>query len=177
MTDNHARADRYAQAVLQAMVERWQSALGEVADVVGSDPTLADLLGDKSKSVEAKNKALSAQLPSDTPAEISNLLSLLIQEGDLALLPEIAGALTEAVSGQTAPVKAEITSAVELSADDQEQIRQSLVKQYGDGLVFTFQVDPALLGGLRVRVGDRLMDNSVASRLSKLRESIASVVR
>ncbi len=177
MTDNHARADRYAQAVLQAMVERWQSALGEVADVVGSDPKLADLLGDKSKSVEAKNKALSAQLPSDTPAEISNLLSLLIQEGDLALLPEIAGALTEAASGQTAPVKAEITSAVELSADDQEQIRQSLVKQYGDGLVFTFQVDPTLLGGLRVRVGDRLMDNSVASRLSKLRESIASVVR
>jgi ATP synthase F1 delta subunit len=82
-----------------------------------------------------------------------------------------------AVSGQTAPVKAEITSAVELSADDQEQIRQSLVKQYGDGLVFTFQVDPTLLGGLRVRVGDRLMDNSVASRLTKLRESIASVVR
>ena len=84
MTDNRARADRYAQAVLQAMVERWQSALGEVVDVVGADPKLASLLSDKSKSVEAKNKALSAKLPSDTPAEISNLLSLLIQEGDLA---------------------------------------------------------------------------------------------
>ena len=177
MTDNRARADRYAQAVLQAMVERWQSALEEVVDAVDSDPKLANLLSDKSKSIEAKNKALAAQLPSDTPAEISNLLSLLVQEGDIALLPDIADALTEAASGQGAPIKAEITSAVALSVDDQEQISQSLVKQYGDGLVFSFQVDPSLLGGLRVRVGDRLMDNSVASRLTKLRESIASVVR
>ena len=177
MTDNRARADRYAQAVLQAMLERWQSALGEVADTVGNDPKFADLLGDKSKSVEAKNKALTALLPADTPVEISNLLSLLIQEGDIDLIPEIAGALAEAVSGQTAPLKAEITSAVELSADDQEKIRQSLVEQYGDGLVFTFRVDPTLLGGLRVRVGDRLIDNSVASRLATLRESISSVVR
>jgi F-type H+-transporting ATPase subunit delta len=177
MTDNRARADRYAQAVLQAMVERWQSALGEVVDAVDSDPKLAGLLSDKGKSVEAKNKALAAQLPPDTPAEISNLLSLLVQEDDLALLPDIAGALTEAASGQSAPIKAEITSAMELSADDQERISQSLIKEYGDGLVFSFQVDPSLLGGLRVRVGDRLMDNSVASRLTKLRESIASVVR
>jgi ATP synthase F1 delta subunit len=85
--------------------------------------------------------------------------------------------LTDAASGQASPIKAEITSAVELSADEQEQIRRSLAKQYGEGLVFAFEVDPSLLGGLRVRVGDRLMDNSVASRLSKLRESITSVVR
>ena len=177
MTDNRARADRYAQAVLQAMVERWQSALGEVVDTVDADPKLASVLSDSGKSVEARNKALAAKLPSDTPAEISNLLSLLIQEGDLALLPEIASALTEAASGKSTPIKAEIVSAAVLSADEQEQIRQSLIKQYGDGLVFDFQVDPSLLGGLRVRVGDRLTDNSVASRLTKLRESIASVVR
>ncbi len=177
MADNRARADRYAQAVLQAMVERWQSALGEVADTLDTDPKLAALLSDKGKSVGAKNKALNAKLSSDMPAEISNLLSLLIQEGDLNLLPEIASALTNAASGQVTPIKAEITSAVELSADEQEQIRRSLTKQYGEGLVFTFQVDSSLLGGLRVRVGDRLMDNSVASRLTKLRESITSVVR
>jgi F0F1-type ATP synthase delta subunit len=51
------------------------------------------------------------------------------------------------------------------------------VKQFGADLTFTFRVDPALLGGLRVRVGDSLMDTSVASRLTALRESLTSAVR
>ena len=177
MTDNRARADRYAQAVLQAMLERWQSALSTVADAVRSDPKLADLLGDDSKSAAVKSKALTGLLPADTPVEISNLLGLLAQEGDLDLIPEIGGALAQAASGQQAPLKAEITSALELSAEDQEKLRRSLVAQHGEGLVFTFHVDPQLLGGLRVRAGDSLIDNSVASRLAKLRESISSVVR
>ena len=71
----------------------------EVADAVGTDPKLADLLSDRSRSVEAKNKALSAKLSSDMPAEISNLLSLLIQEGDVDLLPDI-GRTAFGVSGR-----------------------------------------------------------------------------
>ena len=55
--------------------------------------------------------------------------------------------------------------------------RKRLIAEHGEGLSFTFDVDPALLGGLRVRVGDRLIDNSVASRLATLRESLSSVVR
>ena len=148
MADTRARADRYAQAVLQAMVERWQGAIGEVADAIDTDPKLANLLGDRSKSVKAKNKALSAKLSSDMPAEISNLLSLLIQEGDVDLLPDIASALTDAASGQASPIKSEITSAVELSVDEQEQNRRSLAKQYGEGLVIAYEVDTSLLGGL-----------------------------
>jgi ATP synthase F1 delta subunit len=92
-------------------------------------------------------------------------------------LPEINSALGRVVSGQQEPVKAEITSAVELSEQEKEALRQSLAKQFGGDLSFTFHVDPALLGGLRVRVGDRLIDTSVASRLTALRESLASAVR
>ena len=177
MSDKRATADRYAQAVLEAMVERWQSTLDSVAAAVAGDRKLAALLADPAKSADEKNKALTKVLPADTAPEISNLLKLLVQQGELTLIPEISDALARSASGQRAPTKAEIISAVELSSADQEKLRKSITEQYGEGLIFSFRVDPALLGGLRVRVGDRLIDNSVASRLAKLRESIASAVR
>lgn len=116
-------------------------------------------------------------LPADTPAEIYNLLLLMGQEEDLELLPEVASALSETVSGQRAPIKAEIVSAAELSDDDKDQLRKKLTAQYGEGLIFSFREDPSLMGGLRVRVGDHLIDTSVASRLATLRESLSSAVR
>lgn len=63
------------------------------------------------------------------------------------------------------PTKAEVTSAAELSGEEKEQLQRSLAAEYGDGLVFSFSVDPSLMGGLRVRVGDRLIDSSIATRL------------
>lgn len=177
MSDKSARANRYAQAVFQAMLERWQTALGQASDVLSKDTGLAATLKDASQSQADKAAALQAVLPSDTPTEVSNLFQLLIQSGDLDLLPEISTALAQVATGKAAPTKAEVTSAAELSAEDKEQLQRSLAAQYGDGLVFTFNVDPALLGGLRVRVGDRLIDTSIASRLTALRESLIAVVR
>jgi len=177
MSDKSARANRYAQATFQAILERWQTALGQASALLNEDQALTTTLQDAQKSMDEKLAALTAALPSDTPAEISNLLKLLLQAGDLDLLPEIGMALTRVATGAVAPAQAEVTSAVELSPEEQEKLRSSLSAQYGDGLVFSFHVDAALLGGLRVRVGDRLIDTSVASRLSALRESLTAAVR
>src|SRR5690606_4850712 len=113
----------------------------------------------------------------ELPVEIANLIKLMVQEGDLDLLPDIAGALSRVGSGAAVPVKAEIVSATELSEKDKDALRANLTKQFGKDLIFSFHVDPSLMGGLRVRVGDRLMDTSIASRLAALRESLTSVVR
>lgn len=177
MSNKQAQAQRYAQAVYQAMLQRWQSALDEVKAVLGKDQALYALVMDGSKDFSERAKALEAALPKDLPAEVTNLVKLLLQEDDLDLLDEVATALTQVGGRQQAPIKAEVTSAVELSNKDTEAIRTALSKQFGDGLVFTFHVDPALMGGLRVRVGDRLIDTSVASRLAALRESFSTAVR
>ena len=177
MSDKQARAQRYAQAVYQAMLERWQSALDQVQAVLSKDRPLYTLVMDGSKDFGERAKALEAALPAGLPVEVVNLLKLLLQEGDLELLPEVAGALSRVGSGGAAPLKAEITSATELSDKDKNALRAALAKQYGDDLIFSFYVDPALMVGLRVRVGDRLMDTSIASRLAALRESLTSVVR
>ena len=177
MSDKIARANRYAQAVLQAMLERWQGSLGPAGKAISADKQLLGLLQDESASVTQKRDALAAILPSDAPEEISNLLMLMAQEGDLGLINAVSGVLLETVSGQRAPMKAEISSAIELTEAEQTGIRRKLVNEYGEGLIFSFQVDPALLGGLHVRVGDRFIDTSVATRLATLRESLTSAVR
>jgi F-type H+-transporting ATPase subunit delta len=161
MSDTRARANQYAQAIMQAMLERWQAALGQAAAALSTN----------------RQANLSDVLPANTPVEIVNTLKLMQQQGDLELVKEISSALASSVSGQREPTKAEITSAAELTAQEQDQLRRSLSEQFGEGLTFSFRVDPALLGGLRVRVGDRLIDTSIASRLTALRESLTSVVR
>ena len=177
MSNKQAQAQRYAQAVYQAMLQRWQSALNEVKTVLSQDQALYALVMDGSKDFNERAQALEAALPKDLPAEVKNLVLLLLQENDLDLLDEVGTALTQVGSGQQAPIKAEVVSAAELSEKDKDAMRAALSKQFGEGLVFTFRVDPALMGGLRVRVGDRLIDTSVASRLATLRESFATAVR
>ncbi len=177
MSDKSAQAGSYAQAIMQAVVETWQSALNGVAAAMNDDASLPRLLGDKKRGVEEKTTALARVLPPHTPPQIVNLLLAMGQNGDLALLPQVAAALNEVATGRRAPAKAEVASADELSAEQKEQIRAKLAAEYGSDLDFSFKVDPALLGGLRVRVGDRLIDNSVANRLAKLRESLSTVAR
>ena len=177
MSDKSARANRYAQATFQAMLDRWQAALSQVSDRLSQDQALAAELNDAGKSTEDKLTTLQGALPTDTPAEVSNLLKLLVQEGDLNLLSEVSSSLTQLVSGNAAPIKAEITSAVELSDEEKQKLQQALSAEHGEGVTFSFNVNPALMGGLRVRVGDRLIDTSVASRLSALRESLTAAVR
>jgi F-type H+-transporting ATPase subunit delta len=177
MSSRQERVDRYAKAVLEVILDRWTSALGEASSKLSGDKKLAAVLADTGKPAAGRAAALEKALPKNLPVEVLNLLKLMAENGDIGLVDEVAGRLGQIATGQAISRKAEITSAVALSDEEKEQIRKRLTAEHGEGLVFTFDVDPALLGGLRVRVGDRLIDNSVASRLATLRESLSSVVR
>lgn len=177
MSSRQERVDRYATAVLEVVIDRWTSALGEASKAVGGNKKLAELLSDPAKPAADRAAALEKALPKNTPADVANLLKTMMDAGDLGLIDDVATRLVQVSSGVATAVQAEITSAIELTDKEKEQIRHRLISEHGDGLSFTFNVDPALLGGLRVRVGDHLVDTSVASRLAALRESLSSVVR
>lgn len=157
---------RYAQAILEAVVEQWQMALGSVADALAQNPQLA-----------ANVETIEEAIPADASQEVQNFVKMLVQEGDTALLPSVISALSTSLRGESRPQEANITSAIALGDAEKEQIRQQLTTQYGDGLRFSFDVDAALMGGLRIRVGDQLIDNTIASRLLALRDVITSAVR
>ena len=176
MSSKQERVNRYAQALWLAQLERWQQAFGQASKAL-ADAELAALLVDGNKSGADKAAALAATLPADFPAEVANLIKVMVDAGDSTLVADVAGRMAQIASGRSESVKAEITSAIELSDSEMDELRKRLTAEYGAGLTISFAVDPLLMGGLRVRVGDRLIDNSVATRLATLRESIASVIR
>ncbi|MBV7328901.1 ATP synthase F1 subunit delta [Chloroflexi bacterium TSY] len=175
MSSKTGQAQQYAQAILAATVERWQTILTDSSDALAGDQGLADLLAGNG-NLEEKASALTNAISATPSTEEANLLKMLIQAGETEILADIAVALTEAASGQSGPQTAEIVSAVELTETEQSAIQQKLVAEYGDNLTFDFSVDESLMGGLRVRVGDRLTDMSISSRLTALREQMASAV-
>ncbi len=64
-----------------------------------------------------------------------------------------------------------VTSAHELDAETSDKLKKDLTGKYGNDLVFDFQIDPSLLAGLKVRVGNDVWDGTVASRLKRLAET------
>lgn len=65
-----------------------------------------------------------------------------------------------------------VENAVESTPALREAIQQNLTRRYGPGLNVTFRVNPALIGGLRIKVGSDVFDGSVAARLAALEESL-----
>jgi F-type H+-transporting ATPase subunit b len=68
---------------------------------------------------------------------------------------------------------AEVTSALPLTDDEQDAIRENIIAAAGGATTISFRVDPSILGGLVVRVGDQVIDGSVAGQLQELRQNLA----
>ncbi|MBN1954524.1 MAG: F0F1 ATP synthase subunit B [Anaerolineae bacterium] len=87
-----------------------------------------------------------------------------LRDGRVAVLPDDV----KSVEG---PVI--VTSAVPLTAEEQEAVRQDLAARLGQDVALSFQVDPQILGGLILRLGDRVIDGGVAGQLEQLHRSLA----
>jgi len=67
---------------------------------------------------------------------------------------------------------AEVVSALPLTPAEEQAVRKDILDKLGSGATLTFRVDPTILGGLKIRVGDRVVDGSVAGRLELMRRSL-----
>jgi F-type H+-transporting ATPase subunit delta len=73
--------------------------------------------------------------------------------------------------------RAQVESAVPLSAELQDRVSRNLARHYGEGLNIAFGVDPGLIGGVRVRVGSDILDGSIRGRLDILSEQFQIEVK
>jgi F-type H+-transporting ATPase subunit b len=73
---------------------------------------------------------------------------------------------------QVSGASAEITSALPLTDQEKEAVKQDVLSKVGDQATVTFRVDPAILGGLIIRVGDQVLDGSVSGQLESMRQSL-----
>jgi len=110
----------------------------------------------------------------EAPANIRNFVLLLAQEGKLGELSQVVRAFEQQAATQASTTPAEVISASVLDAAQQAKVVAQLRASYGDRLDLSFTVDPSILGGLVIRVGDQVFDNSARSRLSAVQRSMLS---
>jgi F-type H+-transporting ATPase subunit delta len=103
-----------------------------------------------------------------------NLVRLLLRRGRIDLLPQVAHEFRRLYERREGIVRAEITSASPLGEADLLAIRERLAGMSGGRIEASVRVDPQLLGGITVRLGDRFIDGSVRGRLERLRDRLAA---
>jgi F-type H+-transporting ATPase subunit delta len=163
----------YAGAFFEAALERWAATLDGVAEAVAKNPQVAERVAYVVEDFVARHHLLDQVIPSDADLPVRNLLLTLIQRDELKLLPEIVEALRERVHrAEIAPVPVEVVSAVALTDAQRKSLVAKLEAQYGANLGLSYRIDPSILGGLVVRIGDKLIDGSVASKLTAMKQAL-----
>jgi F-type H+-transporting ATPase subunit delta len=106
--------------------------------------------------------------------KVANLLRTVVENGRLAALPQIAMQFNALVKTRSGVSDATIESAFPIEAAQLPQVVAALEQRFGRKLNATVVVDAALIGGIRVVVGDEVLDTSVRARLEKMRLALAA---
>lgn len=173
-----AAARRYAQAVFelareQGSLDAWHREL-QVLNTIFGDPATARLLEDPKLHEAQQRQLLSQRLGENQVSPLAlNLLFLLVRRNRLSLLPRIFEVFNEMYNKEKGIVIADVISAVPLDEAQQRKVIAGLSKMTGKTIQMRLREDPGILGGLVTRIGDELIDASVATRLSDLAERLA----
>lgn len=168
-------ARKYAQAAYQHTTEGWLTILNAVQDQLAAAPVLMAELNNTEIGFAERQARLDALLASDTRSDVRNFLYLLLREGHLGMLGEVIADLTRlSARGPKAQV-ARITSAVPLTPDEEQAFRQRVHRRFGDEVDLDFRVDPSILGGVVLQMGDKIIDGSLAARLNALHERLVAL--
>ena len=171
-------ARNYAE-VLLTLAQRggdpavWGRLLGDLADAMRNDPRLRVYLGSPRVSEEEKNAALSRALASAAaPRNFVRFIQTLVTNRRQLLIPDIAVAYEGVLDELEGRVHADVTVARPSTPEEEQAIAAQLTRAFGKTVVPHVRVNPAILGGVVVRVGDTVMDGSVRRRLAMLRNRL-----
>jgi len=175
MAEPSTIARPYAAALFQA------STVADGAQLVAQLDALAGIAGDAGlRQFAADPKVSDEQVfgvvtgiaGDDLSPKLRNLLSTVIDNGRLSVLPEIAKQFRSLVNDCGGVADAQVVSAFALDAGQQADLAKVLEKRFGRQLKVSVTVDPSLIGGVRVTVGDEVLDTSVVARLEQMRAAL-----
>jgi F-type H+-transporting ATPase subunit delta len=169
-----ARPQDYAKAIYDLAFETWTRQLGDVQKALERDATLRVALDDPAESTQGKLERLGQATRDGLNTEVRRFLGTLLEAGQLDYLDDILAAFEQLVRRMPERRLAQITSAVPLTSAEQEALRAKLLDRFGTDLEFQFNVDASLLGGVYLRVGDQVIDGSVAGKLAALRDHLTA---
>jgi F-type H+-transporting ATPase subunit delta len=178
MARKDTAARRYAEAAFEVAVrddtvEAWRAEL-DTAAAIESDPTVGRMLANPALPFEARIKMAKAIFGKVVSGPVLNLIGLMLRHGRIHELPRLAEEFRRLDNARRGITIATAVSAAPLTKDEVRALTERLEQLTGGTVELEVQVDPSLLGGLVVRVGDRMIDGSVRGRLERLRNQLVS---
>jgi F-type H+-transporting ATPase subunit delta len=175
-----AAARRHARAAFQIALERndldtWRGDLDRLSQAV-ADSQLFAFLENPKVHFEDKTKVLSEVLSGVNPMVI-NLALLLVSRGRLNIIADVALEYGQMVDEKKGIAHADVTAAVPLSSDEQENLARRLGDIVGRKVVASSNVSPEIIGGLVIKVGDKLIDGSTKSQFTALKRSMGGSLK
>ena len=158
-----------AQADLNG-TSQWLEALAAVA----GNPQLLQYAGNPKVGNQQVFDLVSEVARVQLPPAGQNFLRMVVENGRLAAVPEVARQFREMKNAQGGSSDAVVYSAFPIAADQLGAVAQALEKRFGRKLNLTVQEDPSLIGGIRVVVGDEVLDTSVKARLEQMKVALTA---
>lgn len=167
----------YAEAILAAAsksgaVREVVEDLGGIAEAFVSKPGTIERLTSSGRSPEEIDAILTKTFDGKAHPLVVNLLRVLNSKGRLALIPALADRVAREADRLLDRVRVSVSSARPLTSDQVESLSKTLKQRIGLEPVLQTSVDPGLIGGLVIRVGDLQFDSSIRSRLEQLRKNL-----
>lgn len=147
----------------------WGEMIESVAESMSSGRRLRDFLESPRVSAQEKNAIIQKAYGEQLPRNFVRFIQALVTHRRQMLIPAISREYNDLVDQVEGRVHASVTMAREADANDRQIITSNLTRSFGKEVVPHFHVNPALLGGVVVRVGDTVMDGSIRRRLATLR--------
>jgi F-type H+-transporting ATPase subunit delta len=176
MAQSTAIARRYARAYFDLAGEadaiaEWREQLASAIALV-TDPETARRLRNPRLRREDRARGV-AQLLDDIAPPARNLVRLLIERGRIAALPEVLDEYDRLADRASGVVRAEVVAAIPVDAQLEDRIKSALTATLGSNVETVVSQDPDIVGGLIIRIGDRVIDSSLRTRLQQLQASLA----
>ncbi|MGE7695861.1 F0F1 ATP synthase subunit delta [Lysinibacillus sp. NPDC094177] len=174
---NSTVAKRYAQALFELAQQKNILAevgadLNELTKVVNESPDFLTLLNAPKFSIERKKQMIAEIFAGATP-EVLHTVQLLVEKKRVNEVKLIATAYAELAAQAQGIADATVFSTRAISAEENANISAAFAKLVGkQSLNITNEIDPSLLGGIRVQIGNHIYDSSVANKLERLKREL-----
>lgn len=170
-------AKRYGQALFELAIESGQleereKEIRTVLDAYSHEPDLSLILSHPNISKDAKIEAMESIFSQNVSKDLLGFIALAIQKGREENIVDILKYVVAKLRASNGYVKAYVTSAVELTDTDKAMLITKLEAQTGNKISLETTLDASLIGGLRIRINDRVIDSSIKSILHKMSNDI-----
>lgn len=172
MAENVTIARPYAEAAFQlardaGKLPAWEDALGRMA-AAASEPALKQLLADPIRTSTDRGFLFLVAVPGELTDEHRSFARLLAQNGRLVILPEVFQLFVELKNEHERAAVARISSAFPMDDATVSRLLADLEPRFGRKLQAEVTLDPELIGGVKVAVGDEVIDASVRGKLAAM---------